>query len=146
MSRRNTSRRRTNDRRRGAARPQRRKDVLHGRGGEGGDAFRCAGCRLDVPLTAPGTAHRNHCPHCLTSLHVDRRVPGDRDSGCRGRMAALSVSVRGDGEWMIIHHCLSCGELSANRIAGDDNARALMRIAVRPLADSRVPVRALLAL
>ncbi|WFB08734.1 RNHCP domain-containing protein [Streptomyces sp. LX-29] len=127
-------------------RPQRRKDVLHGPGGERGDAFRCVGCRLDVPLVAPGTAHRNHCPHCLTSLHVDRRVPGDRGESCRGRMVALSLSVRPDGEWLIIHHCLACDELSANRIAGDDNALALLRMAMRPLSDARLPARALLAL
>jgi hypothetical protein len=128
-------------------RPQRPKEVLHGQDGtRNGDAFRCVGCRLDVPLSAPGTAHRNHCPHCLTSLHVDRRIPGDRMESCRGRMAALSLSVRQDGEWMIIHHCLACGELSANRIAGDDNALVLMRMAMRPLSDTRVPVWALLAL
>ncbi|MFI0352279.1 RNHCP domain-containing protein [Actinomadura sp. 9N407] len=123
-------------------RPQRPKDVPHGTG----DAFRCVGCRLDVPLATPGTAHRNHCPHCLTSLHVDKRIPGDRAAGCRGRMAALTLSVRRDGEWMIIHECLSCGELSANRIAGDDNALALMRMAVRPLSDNRLSVGALLTL
>ncbi|TDD02146.1 RNHCP domain-containing protein [Nonomuraea deserti] len=123
-------------------RPQRRK--AHHQAPD--DAFRCVGCRLDVPAVAPGTAHRNHCPHCLTSLHVDRRIPGDRRAACRGRMAALSVSVRQDGEWLIIHHCQSCGELSANRIAGDDNALALLRIAIRPLYDTRLPVSALLAL
>ncbi|GAA3538239.1 hypothetical protein GCM10022419_017760 [Nonomuraea rosea] len=101
---------------------------------------------MDVPMIAPGTAHRNHCPHCLTSLHVDHRIPGDRRAACRGRMAALSVSVRQDGEWLIIHDCQSCGELSANRIAGDDNARALLRIAIRPLSDTRLPVSALLTL
>ncbi|MGI5171760.1 RNHCP domain-containing protein [Spirillospora sp. CA-253888] len=127
-------------------RPQRRKTVHHGPGGQRGEAFRCVGCRLEVPLAAPGTAHRNHCPHCLTSLHVDRDVPGDRRAACRGRMEALSVTVRPDGEWMIIHHCLACGELSANRIAGDDNALVLMRMAVRPLSDRAVPVRALLTL
>ncbi|MER7364137.1 RNHCP domain-containing protein [Nonomuraea wenchangensis] len=126
-------------------RPQRRKVMV--RHGERGDAFRCVGCRLDVPMSAPGTAHRNHCPHCLTSLHVDRRVPGDRRAGCRGRMAAFSVTVRPDGEWLIIHHCQSCDELSANRIAGDDNALALLRIAMRPLsAGGRLPATALLAL
>lgn len=124
-------------------RPQRRKE---GRRGEPREAFRCVGCRLDVPMDAPGTAHRNHCPHCLTSLHLDHRVPGDRRAGCRGRMAALSVTVRGDGEWLIIHCCESCGVLSANRIAGDDNALALLRIAVRPLSDPRLPVSVLLAL
>ncbi|GAA2071617.1 RNHCP domain-containing protein [Streptomyces albiaxialis] len=127
-------------------RPQRRKDPWHGRSGEGGESFRCVGCALAVPMAAPGTAHRNHCPHCLTSLHVDRRVPGDRASDCRGRMTALGLSVRADGEWSLIHHCVACGELSANRIAGDDNALALVRLAVRPLSDPTMPVRALLAL
>jgi hypothetical protein len=116
--------------------------------GEGvrGGAFRCVGCRLDVPFDAPGTAHRNHCPHCLASLHVDLRVPGDRAADCRGRMAPLSMSARPDGEWLVIHHCLACGDLSANRIAGDDNALALLRLAVRPLSDPTVPVRALMSL
>ncbi|KRV49999.1 RNHCP domain protein [Wenjunlia vitaminophila] len=127
-------------------RPQRHKDVLHTQGGHRGNAFRCVGCRLEVSPDAPGTAHRNHCPTCLTSLHVDHRVPGDRASGCRGRMEALSLSVRQDGEWMIIHHCLSCGELSANRIAGDDNALALVRLAVRPLRDTTMASRTLLTL
>ncbi|WP_043613844.1 RNHCP domain-containing protein [Nonomuraea candida] len=127
----------------GRERPQRPKKV-HTAGP--GDAFRCVGCRMDVPMIAPGTAHRNHCPHCLTSLHVDHRIPGDRRAGCRGRMAALSVTVRHDGEWLIIHSCQACGGLSANRIAGDDNALALLRIAIRPLSDSRLPVSALLAL
>ncbi|GAA4908873.1 RNHCP domain-containing protein [Streptomyces coeruleoprunus] len=116
-----------------ARRPQRHKDVLHRQGRHRAHDFRCVGCRLDVPLEAPGTAHRNHCPHCLVSLHVDRRVPGDRAASCRGRMEALSMSVRPDGEWMIIHHCLACGELSANRIAGDDNALVLIRLALKPL-------------
>ncbi|MFD5554238.1 RNHCP domain-containing protein [Streptomyces sp. NPDC127068] len=132
--------------RRRAARPQRHKDVLHGRGGERGESFRCVGCRLDVPLRAPGTVHRNHCPHCLASLHVDARVPGDRASQCRGRMTALSLSVRADGEWLVIHQCLSCAELSVNRIAGDDNPLPLIRLATRPLGDVNAPVRALLTL
>ncbi|MFF4095118.1 RNHCP domain-containing protein [Streptomyces sp. NPDC001834] len=54
-------------------------------------------------------------------------------------MAALSLSVRPDGEWALVHECLSCGELSVNRIAGDDNALALMRMAVRPLGGHRRP-------
>ncbi|MEU8699085.1 RNHCP domain-containing protein [Streptomyces sp. NPDC048680] len=129
-----------------ARRPQRHKDVLRRQGGHRGRDFRCAGCRLDVSLDAPGTTHRNHCPNCLTSLHVDRRVPGDRAADCRGRMEELGVSVRPDGEWLIIHQCLSCGELSANRIAGDDNPLALVRLALRPLRDPGVVQRMRLAL
>ncbi|GAA3072238.1 hypothetical protein GCM10017562_44560 [Streptomyces roseofulvus] len=131
---------RTDDRRRGGRRAQRRKDVLHGqRSGHREQDFRCVACRLVVPLAAPGTAHRNHCPTCLASLHVDGRIPGDRASACRGRMAPIGVSVRPDGEWLLVHECRSCGELSANRIADDDNALALMRIALRPLRDPGVP-------
>ncbi|WP_460745709.1 RNHCP domain-containing protein [Nocardiopsis oceani] len=138
--------------RRGRRRQQRPKAALRARGEQGrrsgpvAESFRCAHCRLDVPLRALGTAHRNHCPHCLTSLHVDGRVPGDRVADCHGRMAATSVSARPDGEWLIIHRCLSCGELSANRVAGDDNARALVRLAVRPLAVSETAHRALVRL
>ncbi|MFE2044775.1 RNHCP domain-containing protein [Streptomyces sp. NPDC059477] len=130
----------------GDRRPQRRKDVLHTQGGHRANDFRCVSCRLDVSIAAPGTAHRNHCPYCLASLHVDRRIPGDRAADCRGRMEALGMSVRPDGEWMIIHQCRSCGELSANRIAGDDNALALVRLVVRPLTNPGVAGRALLTL
>lgn len=28
---------------------------------------------------------------------------------------------RGNGELMIIHHCVKCGQISPNRIAGDDS-------------------------
>ncbi|MFI8896358.1 RNHCP domain-containing protein [Streptomyces paradoxus] len=131
---------------RGRRRPQRHKDVLHTQGGHRANDFRCTSCRLDVSLDAPGTAHRNHCPHCLASLHVDRKIPGDREADCRGRMEALGMSVRPDGEWMIIHQCVSCGELGANRIAGDDNPLALVRLALKPLSDPKHASRALLTL
>ncbi|ORM08277.1 hypothetical protein A5N77_21680 [Prescottella equi] len=92
------------------------------------------GCGLDVPMWAPGTAHRNHCPTCLCSRHVDRTVPGDRASSCGGRMDPISISVRGGGEWLIVHRCGACGAMGVNRTAGDDNPLALLRIAVRPLS------------
>ncbi|WP_306361521.1 RNHCP domain-containing protein [Nocardia sp. CC227C] len=126
-------------------RRQREKTVLHGRAGASGDAFRCVSCRLDVPVAAPGTAHRNHCPHCLASRHVDR-VPGDRSETCRGRMRAVSMSVREDGEWSLVHRCLVCGVLKVNRVAGDDNALALLRLALRPLADPLIARRVLRSL
>ena len=41
------------------------------------DTFTCKHCgRVIVPIGA-GTQHRNHCPNCLTSLHLDDE-PGDR--------------------------------------------------------------------
>ena len=49
------------------------------------DSFTCRICgRLVVPAGA-GSDHRNHCPNCLTSLHVDEE-PGDRAADCGGAM------------------------------------------------------------
>ena len=35
---------------------------------------------------------------------------------------------RGSGELMIVHQCLSCGKISPNRIAGDDNEYQILSI------------------
>ena len=104
--------------------------------------FVCEHCGRFVPGEAPGTHHRNHCPHCLWSRHVDIR-PGDRRSGCRGDMEPMAVSVKRNGEWMLIHRCVECGKLNGNRIAGDDNELALMSLAVKPLAQPPFPQDAL---
>ena len=55
-------------------------------------------------------------------------------------MEPISISVRGDGEWVIIHRCVACDELSANRTAGDDNPLLLVRMAVRPLSQPPFPL------
>ena len=47
------------------------------------DSFTCKVCgRLVVP-TGAGSDHRNHCPNCLSSLHLDIE-PGDREADCGG--------------------------------------------------------------
>jgi hypothetical protein len=102
--------------------------------------FRCGRCRLDVSTDAPGTRHRNHCPNCLWSRHLDDQTPGDRGADCAGSMEPVGVSVRGDGEWVLVHRCGSCDAVSLNRIAGDDNPLTLMHIAVRPLARPPFPI------
>jgi hypothetical protein len=107
------------------------------------ESFRCLQCRLDVSMQAPGTAHRNHCPSCLTSRHLDLRNPGDRAADCGARMEPMAISVRGDGEWVLIHRCLRCDALSANRTAGDDNPLLLVRMAIRPLAQPPFPLELL---
>jgi hypothetical protein len=106
----------------------------------GQDTFRCRHCRLDVSTTAPGTRHRNHCPSCLWSRHVDDDVPGDRDADCAGSMEPIAVCVRENGEWALIHRCGGCSTVRLNRIAGDDNPLMLMRLAVKPLAQPPFPL------
>lgn len=83
--------------------------------------FRCVHCKFDVPSLAAGTIHRNHCPLCLWSRHVDDSI-GDRRSDCGGAMKPIGLTIKSDGvELMGIHQCLSCGKISKNRLAGDDN-------------------------
>ena len=116
----------------------------HPRGRDRGpESFRCAQCRLDVSMRAPGTAHRNHCPSCLTSRHLDLHTPGDRAADCGARMEPLAIAVRGDGEWVLVHRCTGCDALSANRTAGDDNPLLLVRMAVKPLAQPPFPLELL---
>lgn len=66
--------------------------------------------------------------------------PGDRASLCKGIMDPVSVWVRKNEEWAIIHRCRLCGTLSSNRIAADDNPAMLMSIAVKPLAMPPFPL------
>jgi len=108
-------------------------------------AFPCIHCKHIVPLPTPGAAHRNHCPHCLWSLHVDVRT-GDRRSGCRGEMEPVSVEIRRDGEWALLHRCKRCGMIRSNRIAGDDDVVALLSLALRPLARPAFPLDAVMRL
>lgn len=101
--------------------------------------FFCRHCGRPVSISAPGTRHRNHCPYCLWSLHLDR-APGDRSAGCGGPMEPIAVWVRGGGEWALVHRCHECGALKSNRLAGDDDALALVSLAVRAIATPPFPL------
>jgi hypothetical protein len=112
---------------------------LRGRTSADGPSFRCVNCRVDVAASAMGTAHRNHCPACLWSRHVDES-PGDRASDCLASMEPIAITVRGDGEWVLIHRCRLCDVMHSNRIAGDDNPLLLLRLAIKPLAQPPFPL------
>mgnify|MGYP002621299112 CR=1 FL=1 len=106
------------------------------------DSFTCRVCGRPVVPAGAGSDHRNHCPNCLSSLHVDI-TPGDRESDCGGIMEPISIYVRPDGEWALIHRCKKCGELKINRIAADDNEYLLLSLACKPLANPPFPLSAL---
>jgi hypothetical protein len=103
------------------------------------DSFRCRRCHGTVATAAPGTGHRNHCPHCLWSLHVDVER-GDRASSCRRLMEPVGVWVKTNGEWSIFHRCEVCQTFTVNRIAGDDSQVALLSLALRPIAFPPFPL------
>lgn len=103
------------------------------------DSFICKNCGRPVVSAGAGSNHRNHCPNCLCSLHVDEE-PGDRASDCGSIMDPVAVWVRKNGEWAIIHRCRRCGVLSSNRTAADDNPMKLMSIAMKPLGQPPFPL------
>ena len=98
------------------------------------DTFVCKVCGRTVIPENAGSDHRNHCPNCLSSLHVDID-PGDRASDCGGIMEPVAVWVRKG-----IHRCKRCGVLHSNRVAADDNFMKLMSIALKPLCEPPFPI------
>ncbi|NCC21599.1 MAG: RNHCP domain-containing protein [Alphaproteobacteria bacterium] len=105
--------------------------------------FRCCRCKSIVGVNIEmGTAHRNHCPLCLWSRHVDTK-PGNRASNCHGGMApvGLAFARKGadkfgrprTGDVMLVHVCQSCRAVNLNRIAGDDCPEAIMAVFTRSL-------------
>jgi len=101
--------------------------------------FKCQNCQKQVLNTDfMGVGHRNHCPYCLWSLHLDLEKAGDRKSLCRGLMEPIGLTfkkVKPDkygkektGELMLAHQCQKCGKISINRIAGDDDPEMILAV------------------
>jgi DNA-directed RNA polymerase subunit RPC12/RpoP len=89
--------------------------------------FRCVSCQQMVSTVGGATAHRNHCPYCGYSLHIDEN-PGDRKSKCNSKMKPLALAFKGGGELCLVHKCLSCGKINYNRIAADDSSEMLQNV------------------
>lgn len=94
------------------------------------EGFDCAFCGASVSPLGSGTC-RDHCPRCLWGLHVDRAVPGDRASPCRGALEPIGVLDAGAA---IAYRCRQCGERKRNRTAPDDDAERLIELSARPVA------------
>ncbi len=103
------------------------------------EAFVCKVCGKTVVPGGAGSGHRNHCPYCLSSQHLDVE-PGDRAAGCGAAMEPIAVWVRKNGEWAVIHRCKICGALHSNRIAADDNPMKLMSLAMKPVSSPPFPL------
>ena len=65
------------------------------------DSFTCKACGRLVVSDGAGSGHRNHCPNCLSSLHLDNE-PGDRASDCGSVMDAVDVYKR---QWLYRVKC-----------------------------------------
>ena len=83
-----------------------------------------------------GVRNRNHCPHCLSSRHLDLFAAGDRLAACKGSMQFVALTLKHDGnkyrrdsgELMRVHICDECGKLSINRIAADDDNDLILHV------------------
>ena len=91
------------------------------------EEFKCGHCKTFVGPPISGGRHRNHCPLCLYSKHVDL-TPGDRRNDCRSLMRQIGTAFRRNGEQVIVHCCLGCGEVRYCRAAAHDHLLVCMRL------------------
>lgn len=109
------------------------------RRGQPSESFKCRNCKAFIGMPLTGGRHRNHCPNCLWSLHVDLKTPGDRASDCRSLMEPIGVLARRNGEQAVVHRCRGCGVERHCRAAADDNPLLFMKL---PPIAPELPVRA----
>jgi hypothetical protein len=81
--------------------------------------FICIVCKKHVMRLRFGS-YRNHCPFCLSSLHVDKDFPGDRKNNCYGSMKAVRMYFHTKKGWQIVHRCTLCGVEKFNKIVEHD--------------------------
>jgi len=103
--------------------------------------FTCLNCKASVEESEHiGTRHRNHCPVCLYSKHVDLNKSGDRKSLCKSKMKPIGLTFKKEaankyggervGELMLVHRCCNekCRKVSINRLAGDDDVKIILNL------------------
>ena len=71
---------------------------------------------------------RDHCPFCLTSIHVDIN-PGDRLNTCHGLLVPVGVEKFKDS-YKIIYKCNKCGISHKNIMARDDDINKIIELSV----------------
>ena len=76
-----------------------------------------------------GDGYTDHCPKCLWGKHVDKEVPGDRDSECRGMMEPIKAEfLISNLQFKIKYQCLKCGHEFWVRQGDGDDKEKLMKL------------------
>jgi DNA-directed RNA polymerase subunit RPC12/RpoP len=91
------------------------------------EQFICINCHKEVPKL--GYTSRDHCPHCLYSLHVDIN-PGDRLNDCRGILKPIGIE-KYKGTYKIIYECSKCHERHKNIMAKDDDMNIIIELSTK---------------
>jgi DNA-directed RNA polymerase subunit RPC12/RpoP len=100
----------------------------------------CSNCKKQFSLNLPGKSHRDHCPHCLCSVHIDSK-PGDRsvwcgkgEPGTKEFIYSVLIPIARSAEnspSYILYQCEKCGKQKVNIQASDDNFNELQKLPVR---------------
>ncbi len=88
------------------------------------EEFICLNCGKKVEKLEYSS--RDHCPHCLYSLHVDIN-PGDRQNNCKGLLKPIDLEKFKD-TYKIIYKCEKCNQLHKNIMAKDDNYEEIIKL------------------
>lgn len=85
--------------------------------------FVCENCGKKVV----GDGYTDHCPECLWGKHVDKKIPGDRKSGCGGMMKPVS-SVYEKGSFKISYKCEKCKHTFQVKEGRRDNRESMVKL------------------
>ena len=100
------------------------------------EGFTCVRCGYRVRPN--GVTSRDHCPRCLTSLHVDVN-PGDRANSCKGVLTPVSALPHPKKGFQIIYRCEKCGQTHTNKAAltgeDPDDTDLLIRLTASPMEE-----------
>lgn len=91
--------------------------------------FTCVVCGKHVEK-AVGSS-RDHCPFCITSLHVDLQVPGDRMNECQGIMLATRIRYWKKDKYKVLFRCEKCRAEQWNITATDDSTEILAQLVLK---------------
>jgi len=92
------------------------------------EVYTCENCGQSVQ----GGRYNNHCPTCLTSKHVDDKIPGDRASSCGGLMRPIGV-LQKNGHFRIQQECVSCHKIGVVDAAPADNRDLIIQLSTLPV-------------
>lgn len=100
------------------------------------EAFTCVRCGYRVEPN--GVTSRDHCPKCLTSLHVDVN-PGDRANPCRGVLIPVSALPHPKKGFQILYRCEKCGQIHTNKAAltghDPDDTDRIIQLTANPMEE-----------
>ena len=92
--------------------------------------FICEVCKKEVKSL--GYTARDHCPHCLSSKHVDIN-PGDRKCTCNGILKPIAIESSKKRKYKIVYKCEKCKQIKRNISANDDNMNLIIELMRNPI-------------